>query len=116
MKYQKSPFAQAGVAVVFGVLFATAGARATPQDFPDQEIRAVASGNSAEGIYIVTANADSSVDGCGTRFLLEAGNPLLNQNLALALSAFYAHSRVHLQVDGCQGSEAMRLKSIRITR
>ena len=120
MERQKKRFQPVCSNVLAGVLsallVAAPGARATPQEFSDQEIREIGTGGSAEGIYIVTSNTDLSPDGCGSRFFLEAANPLLNQNLAIALSALYARSRVQIQVDGCQGDSAMRMKSIRVVR
>lgn len=116
MEGPKASFARCRRMFLAGALLTTPAAWAIPQEFPDQEVREVGSGASAEGIYIVTANTENSIDGCGSRFLLEAGHPLLDQNLALVLSALYAHNRIHVQVDGCGGAGAMRLKSIRVVR
>jgi hypothetical protein len=113
---QSRQLALAGSIMLAGLLAAAPGAHATPQEFFGQEVREVGTGGDVEGIYIVTANTEQSLDGCGTRFFIEAANPLLNQNLAIALSALYAKSRVQIQVDGCQASGAMRMKSIRVVR
>lgn len=125
MERQKRRFPTAGSAMLSAFLFAfSAAAQATPQEFIGQEIREIGTGGSAEGIYIITTNTERSLDGCGSGFFLEAANPLLNQNLAIALSALYARSRVQIQVDGCQGAvlgqeegqRAMRMKNIRVLR
>lgn len=108
-----------GPAMLFGLLMVASGVQATPQEFSDQEIRGVGSSittGSVPGIYIATTNTERSLDGCGAQFFVGAANPLLNQSLAIALSALYTKSHVRIEVDGCQGDDAMRIKSIRVAR
>ena len=107
------------LAMLLGLLMVASGVQATPQEFLDQEIKEVgASGTtgSVPGIYIATSNTERSLDGCGAQFFLGAANPLLNQSLAIALSALYTKSHVSIEVDGCQADDAMRIKSIRVAR
>jgi hypothetical protein len=104
------------IAVGMALIFATGSALATPQEFSDLEVREIGTGRSADGIYIGTSNSANSLDGCGSTFFIEAGHPLLNQNLAIALAAMYAKSRVQIQVDGCNGAGAMQLKSVNALR
>jgi hypothetical protein len=110
---------RSGLAMLLGLLMAASGAQAAPQEFVDQEVREVAASGSAgsvPGIYIATANTERSLDGCGTQFFIGAANPLLNQSLAIALSALYTKNHVRIEVDGCQGDDAMRIKGIRVVR
>jgi hypothetical protein len=87
----------------------------TPQQFSGQEIKELGTGG-GEGIHIVTANMERSLDGCGGEFLLPATHPLLNQALAIALAAMYAKSRVQIEVDGCLGPGAMKVTGIQVAR
>jgi hypothetical protein len=105
-----------GAGLLLSLLMVAAGAHATSQEFSDQEVREVGTGGAVAGIYIATTNTERSLDGCGSRFFVEAANPLLSQNLAIALSALYGRSRVQIEVDGCQGDSAMRIKGIRVVR
>lgn len=91
-------------------------ALAVPQEFTDLEIREIATGTAGEGIYLATGNHEASADGCGPGFFIEAGHPLLNQNLAIALSGLYAKSRVQIRVDGCADNGSMKIKGIGVAR
>lgn len=104
------------MAVGMALMLATGWALATPQEFSDLEVREIGTGHSAEGLYIATSNSANSLDGCGSTFFIEAGHPLLNQNLAIALAAMYAKSRVRIEVDGCLESRAMKMKGIHVVR
>lgn len=85
------------------------------QNFDNQELTYVGTGWGAEGLYVNTKAANTSVDGCGPRFLIAPDHPMLKEMTALLLVAFTTGYRVSLYVDGCLGSN-MNLKAVAIVK
>lgn len=91
-------------------------AAATPQDFSNLSVVQVVTGWGSEGIYLGTSNTAKSIDGCGPAFFMATGNPLLNQNFAIALAAFSTGNMVQIHVDGCLDSNNMKMTGIRVVK
>lgn len=81
-----------------------------------QEVRDIATGWGAEGIYVSTTAKIISAEGCGPGFRIEANHPMVKTMTALLMTAFSTGAKVNLYVDGCAGPETMNLKAVNLTR
>ena len=86
------------------------------QSFDLQEIKYIATGWGAEGIFIDTVVTSNTAGGCGGRFMIEPNHPMMKEMLTIALSAYHTGSKVNLYVDGCVNTATMNLKSVAVTK
>lgn len=100
-----------------GLLFAApVCTMAAGQTIDAQSLTYIATGWGQEGIYVKASNSIRSVDGCGPYFMIEPGNPLGKEMMAMLLSAYHAGTKVNLYVDGCISPTAMRLKAVSFSK
>lgn len=85
------------------------------QVISQQTVRSVATGWGAEGVYVDTVANNTSNDGCGPRYLIDASHPMLKVMVAQLLTALQNNMKVTLYVEGCY-SNNMTLKAVDITK
>lgn len=103
-------------ALAFGAVLAGVQASFAAQTISGQQVIYVATGWVAEGIYVHTAVNNTSVDGCGPKYRIEANHPMLKEMMAILLSAYHTGAKVDLFVRGCVAPDTMKLESVAATK